>query len=181
MKKLWAAVLVCLAFVIWQVAGPYYTVYQIKQAVEQQNEDKLAQHVDFVAVRQNLKTQFREKLQQRIEQQNGSFFGLLALNTTEKTFDLMLKQIINPSSLILYIKGQRLFERELKKIDAWPLSTSGQETEQPEESSAARQWQAGFEDFSTFQVQQQRPDGTQVNYVLTRSGLDWKLSNIVLP
>lgn len=99
MSKLWTVFLVFVAIVVWQVAAPYYTVYQIKQAVEQQDAVKLAKYVDFIQLQQNLKYQLQAKLKARLEQQNGSFFGMLAIATTEKALDSVLEQTVNPSTI----------------------------------------------------------------------------------
>lgn len=208
MNKLWTVVLVFLAVVIWQIAGPYYTVYQIRQAVEQQDAAKLAKYVDFIALKQNLKTQLQAKLQHRLAQQNGSFFGMLAITTTEKTLDTVLDHTINPASILLYMKGKRPFERKLEAIGGWSTRQINAEDirvnadqsaisysdsalvqeNQPQQlakhgasSQTVNSWSTSFDGVSRFSVLQQRTNGTEIRYLLTRSGAGWQLSNIMLP
>ena len=204
MNKLWTAVLVFMAFAVWQIASPYYTIYQIKQAVEQQDEHKLARYVNFLVLKQNLKSQLQVKLQQHVEQQNGSFFGMLALATTEKTLDRLLDQLVNPSTILLYMKGKRPFERKLDAIGGWSQNQNKPQTKPvlvientvPEQSMSKsstsdskdlntfksnKHWTTSFDSLSKFSVFQQRDNGTQIRYLLTRSGAGWQLSNIILP
>ncbi len=225
MSKLWTVVLVFLAVAIWQIAGPYYTVYQIRQAVEQQDAVKLAKYVNFIQLKQNLKAQLQAKLKRRLEQQNGSFFGMLAITTTEKTLDNVLDNTVNPSTILLYMKGKRPFERKLEAIGGWsarqinsenmtvavdqavmnqsstlqaasqdaqtqavdhlPASNSNQNPGLSSSPAAphkvAKKWSTSFDGVSKFSVLQQRANGTEIRYLLTRSGAGWQLSNIMLP
>ncbi len=209
MNKLLTAVLVFMAFAIWQIASPYYTIYQIKQAVEQQDENKLARYVNFSVLKQNLKSQLQVKLQQHVEQQNGSFFGMLALATTEKTLDRLLDQLVSPSTILLYMNGKRPFERKLNAIGGWSQNPNKPQTipvlvvenTVPEQSiskqsmsksstsdskdlntfKSNKHWTTSFDSLSKFSVFQQRDNGTQIRYLLTRSGAGWQLSNIILP
>ena len=204
MNKLWTVVLVFMAFAIWQIASPYYTIYQIKQAVEQQDENKLARYVNFSVLKQNLKSQLQVKLQQHVEQQNGSFFGMLALATTEKTLDRLLDQLVSPSTILLYMNGKRPFERKLDAIGGWSQNQKKPQAmpvlvienvvpEQSMSKSSAsdskplstfksnKHWTTSFDSLSKFSVFQQRDNGTQIRYLLTRSGAGWQLSNIILP
>lgn len=204
MNKLLTAVLVFMAFAIWQIASPYYTIYQIKQAVEQQDENKLARYVNFFVLKQNLKSQLQVKLQQHVEQQNGSFFGMLALATTEKTLDRLLDQLVSPSTILLYMNGKRPFERKLNAIGGWSQNQKKPQTmpvlvventvtkQSMSKSSTSdskdlntfksnKHWTTSFDSLSKFSVFQQRDNGTQIRYLLTRSGAGWQLSNIILP
>ena len=239
MSKLWTVFLVFVAIVVWQVAAPYYTVYQIKQAVEQQDAVKLAKYVDFIQLQQNLKYQLQAKLKARLEQQNGSFFGMLAIATTEKALDSVLEQTVNPSTILLYFKGKRPFQERLKALNVWseqqesaenisvtasdvsyshrvestPLnseassvaprslvsevseydnsvadaeySISGKElsdisSAMSSKAAPYKNWTGRFNNLSKFTVLQQRENGTEIRYLITRSGMGWQLSNIIL-
>lgn len=206
MHKLWAVLLVLLAIGAWQIAGPYYTVYQIKQAVEQQDAVKLAKYVDFNQLQQNLKYQLQAKLNTRLQQQNGSFFGMLAIATTEKTLDRVLEKTVNPSTVLLYFKGKRPFQEKLNAITAWSehpensenltasvsqvsfstpsgSQSSANHANAPQTStvSSSKNWTGQFDTMSKFSVLQQRENGTKIRYLITRSGAGWQLSNIILP
>lgn len=197
--------LVVLAIVVWQVAGPYYTVYQIKQAVEQQDSVKLAKYVDFIQLQQNLKHQLQAKFRTQLEQQNGSFFGMLAIATTEKALDSLLDQTVNPATVLLYFNGKRPFQEKLNAIRELAdnqensenltasLSQVSFSTPSGAQSSAnhdtapktstvssSKNWTGQFDNISKFSVLQQRDNGTEIRYLITRSGAGWQLSNIIL-
>jgi hypothetical protein len=120
MKKQWTAALVFLAFMVWQIINPYYTVYQIKQAVEQKSSHELAQHIDFALLKRNLKAQLQDKLEQKLSvRQNGSFFGSLTYNIASQAIDGMLNRAVTPSSIIMLVSNIRSFENDLKRIEGW--------------------------------------------------------------
>ncbi len=205
MNKLWTVLLAFLAIVAWQVAGPYYTVYQIKQAVEQQDSVKLAKYIDFIQLQQNLKHQLQAKFKTRLEQQNGSFFGMLAIATTEKALDSLLDQTVNPATVLLYFNGKRPFQQKLNAIrelaehqensenltasvSQVSFSTpSGSQSSVDHDTapktstvSSSKNWTGQFDNISKFSVLQQRDNGTDIRYLITRSGAGWQLSNIIL-
>lgn len=207
MKKQWTAVLVFLAFIVWQIVSPYYTVYQIKQAVEQKSSDELAHYIDFVLLKHNLKAQLQDKLEQKIlPHQNGSFFGSLTYNIASQAIDGMLNRTVTPNSIITLVSNIRSFENDLKRIEGWtgpdaswsdrtadyqkvhtansPASSGqvmyGRSAAQQSPATPA-QWQYQFDSINQFSIVQQQPERQSVRYVLTRSGLGWKLSNIILP
>lgn len=212
MKKQWTAALVFLAFMVWQIINPYYTVYQIKQAVEQKSSHELAQHIDFALLKRNLKAQLQDKLEQKLSvRQNGSFFGSLTYNIASQAIDGMLNRAVTPSSIIMLVSNIRSFENDLKRIEGWtgtedsmsvdhstdyqtvqatnkPVSGSREmaaypvNTLQPLQTLHSHaQWQYHFDSINQFSIVQQHPERQPVRYVLTRSGLGWKLSNIILP
>ncbi|RYY79142.1 MAG: DUF2939 domain-containing protein [Moraxellaceae bacterium] len=223
MKKQGAAVLVFLAFIVWQIVSPYYTVYQIKQAVEQKSSDKLAPYIDFTLLKRNLKAQLQDKLEQKISlPQNGSFFGSLTYNVASQAIDSMLNRSVTPTSIITLVSNIRSFEHDLQQIEGLTnvqgepsdnitnyqndtdyQSTTDYQKVQTGSSHAATsqtlaaypvnalqpmytshshaQWQYHFDGVNQFSIVQQHSESQSVRYVLTRSGLGWKLSNIILP
>ena len=205
MNKLWTVLLAFLAIVAWQVAGPYYTVYQIKQAVEQQDSVKLAKYIDFIQLQQNLKHQLQVKFKIQLQQQNGSFFGMLAIATTEKALDSLLDQTVNPATVLLYFNGKRPFQQKLNAIRELAehqensenltasvsqvsfstpsgAQSSANHATAPKTStvSSSKNWTGQFDNMSKFSVLQQRDNGTEIRYLITRSGAGWQLSNIIL-
>lgn len=223
MKKQGAAVLVFLAFIVWQIVSPYYTVYQIKQAVDQKSSDKLAPYIDFALLKRNLKAQLQDKLEQKISlPQNGSFFGSLTYNIASQAIDSMLNRSVTPTSIITLVSNIRSFEQDLQQIEgltnakgdlshtitndqnptdaqshidyqkvqtnnsraaiSQTMPTYSVNTLQPTHTTHSHaQWQYHFDGFNQFSIVQQHSERQSVRYVLTRSGLGWKLSNIVLP
>lgn len=228
MKKQGTAVLVFLAFIVWQIVSPYYTVYQIKQAVEQKSSDKLAPYIDFTLLKRNLKAQLQDKLEQKISlSQNGSFFGSLTYNIASQAIDSMLNRSVTPTSIITLVSNIRSFEHDLQQIEGMTnvkddlsdntknyqnatdaqniasQSTTDYQKVQTSNSHAATsqtlaaypvnalqpmhsshshaQWQYHFDGVNQFSIVQPHSEHQSVRYVLTRSGLGWKLSNIILP
>ena len=49
----------------WWFASPYWVLYQVKQAVEENQLGKLSSYIDYPAVRQSLKSQLSQYLEQK--------------------------------------------------------------------------------------------------------------------
>ncbi|NLN58462.1 MAG: DUF2939 domain-containing protein [Gammaproteobacteria bacterium] len=65
MKKLAMRIfLVLIAVVAVWCAGPYWSLYQINQAVEQHQADQLSSYIDYPQVKASLKPQVQQRLQQ---------------------------------------------------------------------------------------------------------------------
>lgn len=76
--KMTSIVLVLLVFG-YLFASPYLTIYQIRQAIEQEDSAALASHIDFPSVRQSLKDQVNAQMLQDMPQAPSSERGLAAL------------------------------------------------------------------------------------------------------
>ena len=58
MKRIGSIVVLFVIIIVGYVtAGPFITIYQIKSGVEDQDSDKLSEHIDFTTLRTNLKEQ----------------------------------------------------------------------------------------------------------------------------
>lgn len=209
MKKQWTGIIVLLALIglVWQVAAPYYTVYQIKTALKQKKYDQLAHYVDFELLKKNLHTQLQDKLEQRLAlSNNNSFFGSLTASMAEQSIEYTLNQSVNSQSIPKIIGSMQALQANIAQIDgqveqltnhvevtvkAQPelrpkslkSSLSGLSTNHSASSNQdmpRAEWQYGFDNIRQFSVIQPLSSGKTIHYVLTRSGLGWKLSNIVL-
>ncbi|RYZ92673.1 MAG: DUF2939 domain-containing protein [Moraxellaceae bacterium] len=205
MKKQWTVAIVLLALIglVWQVAAPYYTVYQIKTALKQKQYDQLVHYVDFELLKKNLHVQLQEKLEQRLAlTKNNSFFGSLTASMAEQSIEYTLDQTINPHSIPKIMGSLKALQANIAQIDGWVNNVEVEVKAQPElmpkslksslsglpshhatgsaQTMPKAEWQYGFDSIRQFSVIQPISSGQSIHYVLTRSGLGWKLSNIVL-
>ena len=209
MKKQWTGAIVLLALIglVWQVAAPYYTVYQIKASLKQKQYDQLVHYVDFELLKKNLNNQLHDKLEQRLALTgSNSFFGSLTASMAEQSIEYTLNQTINPQSTPKIIGSLQALQANIAQIDGqvqqltnhvevevkaqpelMPKSLKSSLSGLPSNHSAdsnqgmpKAEWQYGFDSIRQFSVIQPISSGKTIHYVLTRSGWSWKLSNIVL-
>ncbi|MEM8594660.1 MAG: DUF2939 domain-containing protein [Pseudomonadota bacterium] len=98
MKKfLLLAVLLVAAYA---VASPFLTMAGIHSAVETNDQDKLQHHIDFEAVRVNMKRQISEKMGVGSNKKNDNPFAALASGMAATVVGGLLETTVTPSTIM---------------------------------------------------------------------------------
>lgn len=182
MKKPIIAGLVVLALLIACVAaGPFITVHKIRDAVKARDQAALAAQVDFPLLRSNLKQQFNDRLTAEMAsgQENNAFasFGLVLAG---KLADVMVDALVTPAALARLMSGEKAARLPRREPDAdVPEGGSGPDAGVRREPLADASYH--FSSPSRFVARVTGKDGKVVDFVLTRDGLSWRLTNILLP
>lgn len=167
MKKL--VLLVCLLVATYVYATPYITVYQMRAAAENDDATALSAHIEFPTLRQGVKDQFN---------------ALIAKETTEKMAD-------NPLAALGASFGSMLVDgmvnvymspagvTELMKGDKPKLSPGG--SEKRRDKIAFEDVELGYEAWDRFTVAVPTDGAEDSIFVLSRRGVGWKLTNIIMP
>ena len=171
-------VLLAIAFLVWAYFAPQLTVRSMRLAAERGDAEALAAHVDFPALRQDLKSQFAVAAAERIGGDGSGgwrdFGAALATAAAAPAIDALVSE----QGLMAIFAGRGLARDGLAAVpadDATGRPASG--------GIDAKQWQAsaGYEDVSTFIVTV-RPEGdgaVPAKLVFKRHRLLWwKLSGI---
>jgi len=175
MKKWWiAAAALGVLLLGYLAAGPFLTVNAIRDAVKAQNMPKLSRHVDFPALRGSLKLQLDDYLVRRAGPEvQSNAFGAIALRIASGVASGTVDAMVTPAGLAAIMGGRNMWQRasggpERVDRDAPP----------PDPLEGARY---RFESPSRFTATVVDDSGQPVVFVLTRSGLAWKLSDVRLP
>lgn len=177
MKK-WLALPVVAAVLLlgWLIAGPYLTINQIRDAIRAQDSAALAGHVDFPALRANLKAQIEDRIARRAGPDvQSSAIGAFALRLAGGLAGGAVDAMVTPAGLGALMEGRNFRERlagERRADDPYG--------ERPPTDPLADA-EYGFESLSSFTATVRNDDGEPVVFVLTRDGFDWRLSDIRLP
>lgn len=177
MKKWIALIVLALALLVGYVAaGPYLTVNAIRKAVQEQDTAALSEHVDFPALRLSLKAQLEDYLvRQAGEDMQANPFGAIAVRIAGVAAGSAVDALATPIGIGAVLEGRNLFNR-------LGGSGRGQDAYAPNvPSDPLKDAKYGFESPSRFTATVANADGEPVVFVLTRSGLSWKLSDIRLP
>lgn len=179
MKKtlLWLApLLVLLALAGYVIAGPYLAIRGIGQAIEHQDMAQLERHVDFPALRVNLKAQLDDYLvRQAGPELQSSLLGAFALQLAGGLGGSAVDTLVTAPGIAALLQGRTLWKRANGRTvggDTWAAT----EPDRPLQDAHGR-----FESTRRFTATVQTAAGTPVVFVLSRDGLRWKLTNIVLP
>lgn len=104
-------VLLLLASMAYVVLGPFIALYGIKQGIDENNQAKLEQYIDFPELRKNIKNKVREQIMDSLgfdTDDTGNMLAQFAINFTDKLIDLGVDGAISPSGLSLIMSGNDL-------------------------------------------------------------------------
>ena len=171
----WIVVAALLALLAWAGSGPWRAIEGIRQAVKTEDARALARHVDFPALRASLKPQVQDRLVRAagVDAQSGPFaaFGLaVASGISAGLVDAM----VTPAGLGALMEGRKVWNR----VGGIPPPTRSDTSAQPEPIPAAR---LRFESVSRATATVTMDDGGELDLVLTRKGLRWRLAEMRLP
>ena len=175
-RSIWALPLLAILVLVGYVAaGPYLAIRAIGQAIERQDTDALEQHVNFPALRVNLKTQLDDSL----IRQAGSALQThpleeIALHVASAVAGAGVDAMVTPLGIGALLQGRTLW----KRASADTVGDDSYAAPTPDRPFA--HYEGRFDSFSCFSATVHTASGTPVIFVLTRNGLRWKLSNIAL-
>lgn len=178
MKKwLWLAVAVLAALLAWTAAGPYRTVNAIRDAAQARDAQAMAEQVDFPALRSSLKAQLSDRLLREVGTPSpDNPFAAFGLSIAGGLVGGMVDVLVTPAGLGAMMEGRRTWDRA-----SGTPPPSSDEARDPSAPRPLQDAQYRYESLSRFTATVHDDQGRPVVFVMTRRGLDWKLSDIRLP
>jgi len=174
MKKLILLIIVAvICFMGYFWASPYITVYKIKNGIIEQDAEKLSENIDFPVLRQNLKEQFNAQMMMEASTElKDNPFGFLGMAIASKLVDGLVDIFVTPSSLTSLMEGKKPSkERDYKSI----------KSDVHKDTKPFRNARYSFDSTDKFSIWVPSEIGGEIRFVLTRSGITWKLTNIAVP
>lgn len=147
-------------------AGPYVTMNQIEKAINTKDPVKLANYVDFSALRSNLKEQMTASMMEEMVAEDDPFamFGM-ALFTA--LIDGIVDVVLTPNGLMALLSGA-----DLESIEHVDYSDN--------KADLFKDSRWTVDGLSTVSLRV-KVEADELRFVLQRHGLKWRLSNIILP
>lgn len=209
MKKFTVFVVFLVIVVISVIAGsPYFTLYQLKNAYETQNVNKITQHIDFPQLQQNIKSQLTPALTKKAENISNSpllkafNINLNSQSMIEKLVNQGVDNAITPNNIKQLSTNTTKVDRNtqlfgglvavaLDKINIQTLITARNQTElqqmvikqlnAPHPNPSNQETTFNYCGFRCFSVKTQI-HGYPIDVTLQRQGLiDWKIVGVKLP
>lgn len=171
MNKVFALLLlVVLALVGWVGAGPYWVTAEIREGIRQGDTAKLERHVDFPQVRDSLKQQLSASITARAEEESrDNPFAQMAAGIALALVDGMVDAFVTPAGLAGLSSGKAGGGASSPGVDGEP---------RPEPFRNARYT---WESHDSFAIRIPAENGEDVIFLLTRAGLQWQMTRILLP
>ena len=178
MKKwLWLAAAVLAALLVWTAIGPYRTVNAIRDAAQARDAQAMAEQVDFPALRSSLRAQLGDRLLREVGTPSpDNPFAAFGLSIAGGLIDGLLDAMVTPAGLGAMMEGRKIWDRASGLPPPSDDDVPDASTPRPLEDAQYR-----YESPSRFTATVHDDQGRPVVFVITRRGLDWKLSDIRLP
>src|SRR3546814_5406573 len=171
MKK-WIAlpILVAVLLLGYLSVGPFIAYNAIREAVQAQDTAELAKHVDFPALRGNLRLQVDDYVVRKAGADvQSSLLGAFAVRIASGFAGGVVDTIVTPAGIGALMEGRSI----------WHRASGGGITDNTYETAPTpdrlRDASYGFESLSRFTATIEDEDGDQVTFVLSRQGLQWKI------
>lgn len=180
MKKwIWLVIALLLALGAYVGAGPYLTVRAIRVAVKTQDAAALSRQVDFPALRASLKRQLGDRLLREAgPDMQSNLFGAIGLSLAGGLIGGVVDSMVTPLGLGAMMEGRKVWKRVDGGLSPQDAPGDGSIAPEPEPLHDARY---RYESLSRFTATVQDDSGHPLVFVMTRDGLQWRLSDIRLP
>ena len=158
------------------VASPYITITNIKTYVQNRDQEKMAENINFPVLRENFRQQLNEQLiksnaiKAKMQDDDSPYASIKVFSLTRKMADELTHALITPAGLSNIMSGGKLLQDG--------IAVNQQTTENREIFKNAKY---SFDDINSFSARVKNDHDEEVRFVLTRNGLSWKLTNIVFP
>ncbi|MCD9008039.1 DUF2939 domain-containing protein [Luteimonas sp. XNQY3] len=176
MKKLaWLSAIAVVLLLAYTVAGPFLTVNAIREAVRNEDSRALSKQVDFPALRESLRLQLADAIVREAGPDlQSNLLGAIGLRLAGSAAGTGVDMMVTPVGLSALMRGQRL----------WSLSGGASPTQvraDPARETPLADAHYRYNSTSRFTATVRDDRGRPIEFVLTRKGLHWKLSDIRLP
>ncbi|UUM28366.1 DUF2939 domain-containing protein [Acinetobacter colistiniresistens] len=181
-KKLKISIVALLLLMMaYLFASPYLTIYQIRQALKNEDTTALAHYVDFPSVRQDLKDQFNAALLKKFpedEQGREGSFAALGTLLASSMVDKMVDMMVSPQGVSMLLQGKKLKEGLPYSVHSQPVQAETQKQSSPQQVK----YRSHYQSLNQFVVEiQQAEQRSKMNVIMQRQGLSWKVTQIQLP
>jgi len=176
MKRLgWLSLAFLVLLLGYVAAGPLLTINAIRDAVRTEDSRALSRQVDFPALRESLRAQLADAIVREAGPDvQSSLFGALGLRFAGSAAGAGVDMMVTPVGLSALMRGQRLWNLA---AGASPMQTAPD----PVRPAPLEDAHYRYHSPSRFTATVRDDRGRPIEFVLTRKGLVWKLSDIRLP
>lgn len=172
-----------IALIVASVFGsPYWAVSQIKSAAKHNDAKALAEYIDFLSVKESLKSQINGMLVKEVAKKDQAN-GLEAFGAAMATAFVgpMIDAFVTPETLTLMMQGKSVQFGEAPTEQT--SERQGNDAQSAEDDSRVNV-EMGYESYSRFniQVSDKTEPNKKVSFTLKREGLwSWKVATLTMP
>jgi len=170
-KMRYLAIAIFVASGVWFYFTPHIAVSQMESAAEARDATRLSEYVNYVELKESLKTEFNTTLSTMARQKiDADPLGALGAALVAGFVDPMIDTLVTPEGLAMMMKGN--------------VSRNNRQVPASKSSGVEVRMSTSYESFNRFIVIASPMDAQDepVKLVFNREGLfSWKLSGVRLP
>lgn len=199
--KFWVSGLILIGVVLF-FASPYWVLYQINQAYQQNNAVGISKYIDFAQVKASLKPQIQQRMHTAIGiehlPQALQKWGNQLNNTLG---DQLIDVVMNEQTILLLMQGKELKEaiglntratknnindvlglkNTLDALSSLPNIESSLPEHLPTKVASPAKRKAHYTKWNQFDIVIPTDSGSATRVIMTRAGLSWKITAVLLP
>ncbi|WP_101927062.1 MULTISPECIES: DUF2939 domain-containing protein [Luteimonas] len=174
-KYAWLSAIALVLLLAYTAAGPFLTIHAIRTAVQADDSRALSRQVDFPALRSSLRLQLNDAMVREVGPDlQSSLLGAIGLRLAGSAVGTGVDMMVTPVGLSALMRGRRVWSL----AGGAPLSTADEAATRTDPLEDAHfRYHSPSRFTATVRDDRDRP----IVFVLTRSGIQWKLSDIRLP
>lgn len=199
--KFWVSGLILIGVVLF-FASPYWVLYQINQAYQQNNAVGISKYIDFAQVKASLKPQIQQRmhtaigiehLPQALQKWGNQLNSVLG--------DQLIDVVMNEQTILLLMQGKELKEaiglntratknnindvlglkNTLDALSSLPNIESSLPEHLPTKVASPAKRKAHYTKWNQFDIVIPTDSGSATRVIMTRAGLSWKITAVLLP
>ena len=199
--KFWVSGLILIGVVLF-FASPYWVLYQINQAYQQNNAVGISKYIDFAQVKASLKPQIQQRmhtaigiehLPQALQKWGNQLNNVLG--------DQLIDVVMNEQTILLLMQGKELKEaiglntratknnindvlglkNTLDALSSLPIIESSLPEHLPTKVASPAKRKAHYTKWNQFDIVIPTDSGSATRVIMTRAGLSWKITAVLLP
>lgn len=199
--KFWVSGLILIGVVLF-FASPYWVLYQINQAYQQNNAVRISKYIDFAQVKASLKPQIQQRmhtaigiehLPQALQKWGNQLNNALG--------DQLIDVVMNEQTILLLMQGKELKEaiglntratknnindvlglkNTLDALSSLPNIESSLPEHLPTKVASPAKRKAHYTKWNQFDIVIPTNSGSATRVIMTRAGLSWKITAVLLP
>lgn len=176
---------IAVLFVAYFFVSPFIAFYSLRNGIKNSDVKKISRYVDFPALRQNLKEQLNAFQAGKSASPDHPLASIVTSLSPAVT-DTLIDSFVTPKELGRFLKGKS----HMKKV----FSNDKDKTEKQEKENSTNSGKSKKKDiFSNAQftfssmrrfvvkIPSRDPDKIEFEFVFIRTGLNWKLTEAILP
>lgn len=199
--KFWVSGLILIGVVLF-FASPYWVLYQINQAYQQNNAGGISKYIDFAQVKASLKPQIQQRmhtaigiehLPQALQKWGNQLNNVLG--------DQLIDVVMNEQTILLLMQGKELKEaiglntratknnindvlglkNTLDVLSSLPNIEPSLPEHLPTKVASPAKRKAHYTKWNQFDIVIPTDSGSATRVIMTRAGLSWKITAVLLP